>query len=139
MEPMADEVDKYIEVLEKERLNGKPICIKNHLEGNFEILKYALDMTIICLKGMSLNIIGKCALGMDLDVFNNRNHPILEAAKELIGQSILNSWSDSALFQFFFVYFPELQHVINMWPSGYKTIWKVSNDIIKASVWIHGC
>ena len=34
---------------------------------------------------------------------------------------------------FFFVYFPELQHVINMWPSGYKTIWKVSNDIIKVS------
>ena len=80
---------------------------------------------------MSLNIIGKCALGMDLDAFNNRNHPIREAAEELLGQSILNSWSDSALFQFFFVYFPELQHVINMWPSGYKTIWKVSNDIIK--------
>ena len=33
MEPMADEVDKYIELLEKESLNGKPICIKNHLEG----------------------------------------------------------------------------------------------------------
>ena len=63
---------------------------------------------------MSLNIIGKCALGMDLDAFNNRNHPIREAAEELLGQSILNSWSDSALFQFFFVYFPELQHVINM-------------------------
>ena len=80
---------------------------------------------------MSLNIIGKCALGMDLDALNNRNHPIREAAEELLGQSLLSSWSDSALFQFFFSYFPELQHVINMWPSGYKTIWKVSNDIIE--------
>ena len=40
MEPMADEVDKYIEVLEKEQLNGKPICIKNHLEGKLNLLKY---------------------------------------------------------------------------------------------------
>ena len=38
MEPMADEVDKYIEVLEKERLNGKPICIKNHLEGKLNFV-----------------------------------------------------------------------------------------------------
>ena len=82
---------------------------------------------------MSLNIIGKCALGMDLEAFNNRDHPIIKASDELVGQSTLSSWSDSALFQFFFVYFPELQHVINMWPSGYKTIWNVSNDIMKAS------
>ena len=33
---------------------------------------------------MSLNIIGKCALGMDLDALNNRNHPIREAAEELL-------------------------------------------------------
>ena len=33
MELMAGEADKYIEVLEKEHAKGKPICIKNHLEG----------------------------------------------------------------------------------------------------------
>ena len=82
---------------------------------------------------MGLNVIGKCALGMDLDLFNNPKHPIREAAEELLGQSVLNSWSDSALFQLFFMYLPELQNVISMWPTGYNTIWKVSNDIIKVS------
>ena len=33
MEPMSDEVDKYIEVLERECKIGKPMVIKNHLEG----------------------------------------------------------------------------------------------------------
>ena len=33
MEPMSDEVDKYIEVLERECKKGKPVVIKNHLEG----------------------------------------------------------------------------------------------------------
>ena len=35
MEPMADEVDKYIDELDKECLKGKPIKIKDLLDGNY--------------------------------------------------------------------------------------------------------
>lgn len=120
MEPIAEEVEKYIDVLEEERKKGNPINIKKTVTG------------------AAMNIILRCAFGLELDAYNNQNQnnqaiaeKITKASDDLLAGFTMKSPVETFFFQFFFVYFPGIMKLIPMWPQAYDDMWKISDGIMK--------
>ena len=84
-----------------------------------------------------MNIILRCAFGLELDAYNNPDHPaavkINKAADEILALFAIKTPVESFFFQLFFTYFPGIMKLIPMWPQAYDDLWKISDDILKVS------
>ena len=84
-----------------------------------------------------MNIILRCAFGLELDAYSNQNNPaadkINKAADEILSAFTIKTPVESFFFQLFITYFPGLMKLISMWPQAYDDLWKISDDILKVS------
>ena len=92
-----------------------------------------------------MNIILRCAFGLELDAYNNQNQnnqaiaeKITKASDDLLAGFTMKSPVETFFFQFFFVYFPGIMKLIPMWPQAYDDLWKISDGIMKVYI-IQSC
>ena len=85
-----------------------------------------------------MNIILRCAFGLELDAYSNKNNPVAEkinkASDELLASFAMKSPVEVFFFQFFFFYFPGIMNLIPMWPQAYDDLWKISDGIMKVNM-----
>ena len=95
-------------------------------------------MSFTIITGAAMNIILRCAFGLELDAYSNKNNPVAEkinkASDELLASFAMKSPVEVFFFQLFFVYFPGIMNLIPMWPQAYDDLWKISDGIMKVNM-----
>ena len=89
------------------------------------------------IPGVGMNVICRCAFGLDLDAYHSKN-PVVEkikkASDDILSTFTIKSWVESFFMQFFVFYFPGIMKYMSMWPKGYTDLWKVSDGIMKVHI-----
>ena len=74
-------------------------------------------------QGFSMDIIAKCAFGIEMDAYRDREQSLAKAGRDLFQGFSASNWGESIFFGLF-NHFPFIMKFINIWPAAFDVIYK---------------
>ena len=74
-------------------------------------------------QGFSMDIIGKCAFGIEMDAYRDREQPLAKAGRDLFQVFSASNWSESIM-EVMVSHFPFIMKFFGFWPAAYDVIYK---------------
>ena len=115
LEPMSEVTCRFIGHLKREIGTG---------HGVLELKKL--------YQGLSLDIIARCAFGINTDSVVNPDSKILKIGRDSFAAFMPESWLDTMLVSLPMSYFPALDKYMPMVPESSLQLWAITDQIMKA-------
>ena len=113
LEPMTEVTERFIGHLAKKVNSGQDIL---------ELKKL--------YQGLSLDVIARCAFGINTDSVVNPDADILKFGREAFAAFMPHSWLDTVMFSLPTAYFPGLMKHIPLLPEAYLKLWTITDQIM---------
>jgi hypothetical protein len=81
--------------------------------------------------GLALNIIAKCAFGIDTDAIGNPNEGIIKEGKATFAGFVPKSWMETLFMLLPMSYFPGSVKFFPIFPAAWNNLWNNTRDIMK--------
>ena len=115
VEPISEVTARFIGHIEKKVSNGEDILELKNL-----------------YKGLSLDIIARCAFGIDTDSIVNPNVDILKFGREAFSGFMPQTWFDTIMFSVPLSYFPGMLKHLPLLPDAFLRLWTITDKIMNS-------
>jgi hypothetical protein len=133
LEPMGGTIDKMIEHVRKEAAKGGEVEVKPLFEGEQKEFDFKLEIGLlyctINVLGMALDVIAKCAFGIDTDAHRNPDELIVKEGRAAFGTFVPNNWFDTVMMSIPLFYFPSSVKYLPIFPPAFKNLWNITNRL----------
>jgi hypothetical protein len=81
--------------------------------------------------GLALNVIAKCAFGINTDAISNPDTPIIKEGLDALSGFVPKTWFDTIVFSLLVSYFPGSTKYVDLLPKAWTNLWTITSDIMK--------
>ena len=82
------------------------------------------------LTGVTLDMICRCAFGIDIDVYRNPDHELAKNGREAFATLRPDSWLLTAIMQAFF-HFPGAERFLPVFPPAFDNLFDITTRLMK--------